>query len=182
MNPVWTVSNRADPEALPLADRHYNRQKPGTPQFVPPGRCVVLLSRCRKALWVTSWPLAKYTKHEWAGAWVNTLFRNEGAGLSSRLIVEAIGVTRYFWPDVPRLGIVTFVDESEIESDNPGYCYKMAGFEHVGYTKTQQLHALQLIPDEFPEPIRPYEPQLMLFDDETDNPDRGRHDGTDKSN
>ena len=33
----WSVSHRADPAALRIADRHYNRQKPGTPQFVPPG-------------------------------------------------------------------------------------------------------------------------------------------------
>jgi hypothetical protein len=37
------LSHRADHRALPLADRHYNRQKPGTPQFVPPGRCMGML-------------------------------------------------------------------------------------------------------------------------------------------
>lgn len=36
----WCTSNRADPAAARLADRHYNRQKPGTPQFVPTGSCV----------------------------------------------------------------------------------------------------------------------------------------------
>ncbi len=41
MNP-WRLSNRADRDCLPLADRHYNRQKIGSPQFVPPGRCCVL--------------------------------------------------------------------------------------------------------------------------------------------
>ena len=35
-------SHRADPEVVPLADRHYNRQKIGSPQFAPPGRCLVL--------------------------------------------------------------------------------------------------------------------------------------------
>jgi hypothetical protein len=39
---LWTRSQRFDKDCLPLADRHYNRQKPGSPQFVPPGRCVVL--------------------------------------------------------------------------------------------------------------------------------------------
>lgn len=37
----WRLSHRFDPRALPIADSHYNRQKPGTPQFVPPGRCLV---------------------------------------------------------------------------------------------------------------------------------------------
>ena len=39
---IWSLSNRADPFARDIADRHYNRQKIGSPQFVPPGRCVVL--------------------------------------------------------------------------------------------------------------------------------------------
>lgn len=40
----WRISHRADPVACRIADRHYNRQKVGTPQFVPPGRCLVLLA------------------------------------------------------------------------------------------------------------------------------------------
>ena len=57
---VWSMSHRADKDCLPLADRHYNRQKPGTPQLVPPGRCVVL--KAEGAVWVTSWPFAEYVK------------------------------------------------------------------------------------------------------------------------
>ena len=91
----WVLSNRADPAAVLLADRHYNRQKPGTSQFVPPGRCVVLLSDDARAVWVTSWPFAEYVKHAWAGAWVNSLFRNEGDYLSSDLITQAIAATRF---------------------------------------------------------------------------------------
>jgi hypothetical protein len=63
----WNISYRADPKALPIADRHYNRQKPGTPQFVPPGRCLVLLTENADALWVSSWPFAEYVKHAWGG-------------------------------------------------------------------------------------------------------------------
>jgi len=37
----WIRSHRADAEVVPLADRHYNRQKIGSPQFAPPGRCLV---------------------------------------------------------------------------------------------------------------------------------------------
>lgn len=147
----WHVSTRSDPRALPLADRHYNRQKPGTPQFVPPGRCLVLLTEEADALWVTSWPLAEYTKHEWAGAWVNSLFRNESEHLSSELILEAVAATRHYWPDVPDLGLITFVDADEIESRNPGYCYECAGFKRVGYTKINGLHAWQMTPNEMPD-------------------------------
>jgi len=88
----WRKSNRADPAARVLADRHYNRQKVGSPQFVPPGRCLVLLSDCAKAFWVTSWPFAEYVKHDWAGAWVCSAYRNEGEASSIALIRDAQGV------------------------------------------------------------------------------------------
>lgn len=31
---LWHLSHRADPASAEIADRHYSRQKPGTPQFV----------------------------------------------------------------------------------------------------------------------------------------------------
>jgi hypothetical protein len=81
---IWRLSHRADPEAVAIADRHYNRQKPGTPQFVPPGRCLVLVATEGVALWVTSWPFAEYVRHRWPGAWVNSCFRREGGGARLR--------------------------------------------------------------------------------------------------
>lgn len=151
----WTMGHRADKECLVLADRHYNRQKVGSPQFVPPGRCVVLKARDRNALWVTSWPFAQYVRHAWAGAWVNSLFRNEGAGLSSELIREAIAATRHIWPDVPELGLVTFVDANKTRAKrDPGRCYRRAGFRHVGFTKGG-LWAFQMLPADMPEAAAP---------------------------
>jgi hypothetical protein len=149
---TWEVSHRFDKLALPLADRHYNRRKVGSPQFVPPGRCLVL-RHTTSALWVTSWPFAEYVRHAWPGAWVNSLFRNEGPLLSSDLIREAVAMTRGRWPDVPDLGMVTFVDASKTKPKrDPGYCYLMAGFRRVGMTKGG-LVALQMLPSEMPEPI-----------------------------
>lgn len=151
----WARSNRAHRRALPMADRHYNRQKVGSNQFVPPGRCFVLLTECERALWVSSWPFAKYTKHRWAGAWVNSLFRNEGAGLASELILEAVSATRWHWPKIPDLGMITFVDPDEVKPKrNPGYCYLMAGFEYVGKTDGGLL-AFQLLPEKMPAPELP---------------------------
>lgn len=151
----WLVSSRADEDVLPLADRHYNRQKPGTDQFVPPGRCIVLKTPCLRAVWTTSWPIAEYVLHDWAGAWVNSIFRNEGAGLSSELIREAIAATRACWPRAPGLGIVSFVDASKIRHKrDPGRCYRRAGFRHVGFTKGG-LWVFQMLPAEMPEPEQP---------------------------
>jgi hypothetical protein len=151
----WLLSHRADTRALPLADRHYNRRKIGSPQFVPPGRCLVLLSDCERALWVTSWPFAEYVKHAWAGAWVNSLFRSESAGIASELILQAIAVTRSIW-EPPELGMITFVDPKHVAAKKVrgqsvhGYCYLKAGFKHVGYTKGG-LWAWQMLPHEMPE-------------------------------
>lgn len=147
---LWTRSWRADPRAVPLADRHYTRQKVGSPQFVPPGRCVVLLTPDADALWVTSWPYAEYVKHAWAGAWVCSLFRNESPHLSSSLITEAIAATRAIWGDPPPLGMITFVDAGKVRPKrDPGRCYLRAGFRRVGMTKGG-LVALQLLPDQMP--------------------------------
>lgn len=146
----WERSHRFDPRAVRIADRHYNRRKPGTPQFVPPGRNLVFLTPDESALWVTSWPFAEYVRHAWPGAWVNSCFRNEGGGLSSDLIREAIAASRALWPAVPALGLITFVDASKTRHKrDPGRCYRRAGFHHVGFTKGG-LWAFQIPPDEMP--------------------------------
>lgn len=147
---MWTMSHRADQAARVIADRHYNRQKVGSPQFVPPGRCLVLL--CNSALWVTSWPFAQYVKHDWAGAWVNSCFRREPdcPYRASELIRAAVAATRARWPEVPELGMVTFVDESKVRHKrDAGRCYKKAGFRLVGKTRGGLL-VWQMIPDDMP--------------------------------
>lgn len=145
----WHLSHRFDPRALPLANRHYNRQTPDSPQFVPPGRCLVLLTEDASALWVTSWPM--FAAHAWPGAWNNTLFRNEGAELSSELIVEAIAATRARFGDPPLMGMVTFVDPSKVRRKrDPGRCYLKAGFKRVGVTSERGRLVFQLLPGAVP--------------------------------
>ncbi len=161
----WRLSHRADRAALPIADRHYNRQKIGSPQFVPPGRCIVLLSEKADALWVSSWPFAEYVKHDWAGAWVCSCFRNEGSVLSSLLIREALEVTRYFWGDPPEIGMVTFVNTDKVRKKRDwGRCYLRAGFKNVGFTKGG-LVSLLIEPKDFPipQPPRDYYKQDLLW-------------------
>ena len=146
----WRLSYRCDPEVVPMADRHYNRQKIGAPGFVPPGRCHVLkigtpeqlrTPETGAAFWVTSWPFAEYVRHAWAGAWVCSAFRNEGAGVSSELIQQAVVSTRQKWPEVPELGMISFIDPSKVQPrpirgrKTWGHSWFEAGFNHVGYTK-----------------------------------------------
>jgi hypothetical protein len=158
----WHLSDRADPAARVLADRHYNRQKAGAAQFVPPGRCVVLRTATADAVWITSWPIAEYVRHAWAGAWLCSAFRNESDALSSELVTEAVAATRHVWPEPPPLGLVTFVDAAKTRRKrDPGRCFRRAGFVHVGYTKGG-LYALQLLPGAMPEPEPAYGTQESL--------------------
>lgn len=163
---MWRESFRADPAAAALADRH--RQAVGSPQFVPPGRCVVL--RADEAVWVTSWPFAEYTKHAWAGAWVNSLFRREGGPLASEMIRAAVAATRWKWPEVPHLGMVTFVDPTKIRRKrDPGRSYLRAGFHKAGATKGGLL-AFQMLPDEMPTAEAPVGALEPMFDLATAGP------------
>ena len=155
---IWVKSHRADPFGRVIADRHYNRQKVGSPQFVPPGRCLVLLAPSRedaKALWVTSWP--RYAQHAWEGAWINSTFRNEGAGLSSELIRDALACTRYRWGgEEPGLGMITFIaPESVRDKKDIGYCYLKAGFIRVGKTKINKRIVFQIKTEDMP-PAEPW--------------------------
>lgn len=159
----WQLSDRADPAAAQIADRHYNRQKIGSPQFVPPGRCVVLRTPEADAFWVTSWPFAEYVKHAWPGAWICSAFRNESPHLSSNLIREAVSATLAIWPEPPALGMVTFVDTTKVRHKrDPGRCYLKAGFHRVQNTKGG-LVALQLLPDEMPDPAAALLSQEAIF-------------------
>lgn len=157
------MSDRFDPRALPLADRHYNRRKVGSPQFVPPGRCFALLTERADAVWVTSWPFAQYVKHAWPGAWVCSIFRNENrSNVSSELVREAVAATRAHYGDAPELGMVTFVNADKVRRKrDPGRCFLKAGFKAVGTTKGG-LVALQMLPPEMPAPERALQQQGEL--------------------
>jgi hypothetical protein len=151
----WELSDRCDEPTRKLADRHYNRQHIGAANFVPPGRCLVLVTPKRDAFWVTSWPYEQYVRHAWGGAWVCSAFRNEGETLSSELIREALAITRWRWPEIPEKGMVTFVNTEKVRKKRDwGRCYRKAGFKEVGKTKGG-LVALQILKDEMPPPEPP---------------------------
>ena len=159
---MWRYSHRFDPRAAVLADRHYNRQSIGSPQFAPPGRCAVFYASTPtgQAFWVTSWPFAEYTRHAWAGAWVCSAFRNEGAAKASDLIWEALQASRAVLGEPPALGLVTFVNRSKVKPtrvrglDVWGWTYLKTGFRVVGETKGGLL-ALQILPRDMPAATRP---------------------------
>lgn len=169
----WELSWRADPRGRRIADRHYNRQKVGSPQLVPPGGCLVLVAPDSSALWVTSTPLPEYVKHEWAGAWVCSAYRNEGPHLASEAIRAAVAHSLAVLGPPPALGMVTFVDPRKVAGfirrrrrDVPvlewGYSFQKAGFRYCGWTKGG-LFALRLDPSDMPSPQLPSGAQPSLW-------------------
>jgi hypothetical protein len=177
----WRLSHRADAEAVPLADRHYNRQKVGSPQFMPPGRAIVLKAgNPVGAYWGSSWPFAEYVRHAWPGAWICSAFRreDESLGNASDLIRDAVAATRWLainGPDaeswkrgaLPALGMVTFIDPNQVtprkirSRSTWGHSWFEAGWKHIGYTKAG-LWTFQLLPADMPEPKMPVGGQMTL--------------------
>ncbi len=151
---IWIRSHRRDPRAVALADRHYSRQKPGTDQFVKPASCAVFFAETPSgtALWATV--VQQFVDHAWPGAWECALFRNEGAGVASKLIRDAVSATRAHYGDPPASGMITFVDPKHVrEKVNLGHSFIIAGFRPVACT-LKGLLVLHLAADRMP-PARP---------------------------
>jgi hypothetical protein len=135
----WIRVNKGDTSCRALADRHYSRQHPGSPQFCRPGRNLVLRTALGNAVWVT-W---KGIRDDGLDAWECTIFRNESSYLSSELIKEAVDLTKKYWGKLPPDGIITTVDPKKVQSINPGCCFKKAGWKYIGKTKVNKLIILQ---------------------------------------
>lgn len=163
----WHWSHRASKAGVKIADRHYSRQKPGTPQFVKPGRCLVLKTAANDALWVTSWPFTEYVKHAWRGAWECSLFRNESSIESSVLNIEAVAATLAYFGAPPELGFISSIDPKKVEPvivrGRPtfGYSWLACGWKYVGRHKDGQL-VFQLPPERMPKPEPCHGMQLSL--------------------
>ena len=131
---VWTRRDRFDPAAVALADRHYSREKPGTPQVGGPGFILVFVTPCERAAWISK----RHAPEQFNGkrnratadgfqGYRCGLFRNESNHLASDLIVAAVELTEELW-GLSAHGWLTYVDKSKVASRNPGYCFKKAGW------------------------------------------------------
>ena len=160
----WMISHKGDPAALKLADRHYSRQSVGSDQFLPPGRSLVLLTRCKRAVWASL--EQRYSMHAWPDSWLCPIFRNESDLLSSELINDAVRATLFYWRGRPPRGFLTFVDGGKVNSSVPGACFRAAGFRRIGETR-KGLLVLGLAVDRLPRPEAPIGGQFSLFGDVT---------------
>lgn len=115
----------------------------------------MLLEETHRALWVTSAPIAEYVQHAWAGAWMCSTYRNEGAPRGVELIEQAVAATVAEYGTPPALGMVSFIDTGFVPPKDVrgqkvwGWAWRKAGFREAGYTKGGLL-ALQLLPVDMP--------------------------------
>ena len=143
---TWYPVRDGNPAAVAMYRRHYPAwgRRPRKFQATGPGESLLLMTPCWRALFI--WTLERYRMDHQRGVCC-AAFRNEGAGLSSGLILAAEQDARARWPLEDRL--FTFVDPREVASANPGYCFKRAGWRYAGKTAKRGLHILEktLLPD-----------------------------------
>lgn len=140
---AWMPAKDGDARARAIFDRHYSRhryQDGRRPKlFCGPGGKIVLMTADCSALFV--W---RKFKSDDGQVGINcAIFRNEGAELSSMLILEA---EQLAWARWPGERLYTYVDGRKIKSGNPGYCFKLAGWRMCGVTKRHQLIILEKLP------------------------------------
>lgn len=149
----WRRVTKFDRRACWLADRHYSRRKIGSPQFMPPGQTIVLLSRDGLAVfgWWRPHPDAGLQAMNGLDGWTCTIFRNESPVLSSELILDAEQAIPELGYNIGPDGLLTYVWDCKIRSANPGYCFKQAGWSRVGRSADRRKTLLQkLVPGEVP--------------------------------
>lgn len=131
---AWNVVTKFDPRSAALADRHYSRRTVGSPQFMPPGETLILLSDDELAVfgWWRPHPASGIVAMNGLDGWTCTIFRNEGVRRSSELVLSAEVMLHDIKGQCGPSGMITYVWDKKIRSMNPGYCFKVAGWRSVG--------------------------------------------------
>lgn len=129
----WRKVAHSDVRARLLADRHYSRQTIGAVDFMASGRKLVLLTHDECAVWGAIENLDPAGNRRWRCS----IFRNEGADLSSTLIREATERTHGYWRQhyhgLPAAPLTTEVNPALVHHKrDPGRCFRKAGWSVIG--------------------------------------------------
>ncbi len=151
----WYSVTDADPRLYALYRRHYSYEKvrnyPGkvrlrqnglTPKMQGFGDYLALLSGDCRAGWIWTRPPDGVSQSGQHGV-VCVLFRNESDVLSSELVREASDLA---WRKWPGQRLYTYVWDTKVQSINPGYCYKRAGWRTCGRNADGRLTLLECLP------------------------------------
>lgn len=142
----WQITRDGDPSGRAIFERHYSaasalarRRRRQTKLYVGPGFKLVLLWPDARALFI--WRKERERADGQVG--VNcAVFRNEGAGVASELILAAEAEAWNRWP-AERL--FTFVDPRRVRGNPPSNCFYRAGWRRCG-TSAGGLHILEKVP------------------------------------
>lgn len=152
----WYPVKDGDPRVSAIYRRHYscNQYQDGRrdqPQYrnrhlvMGPGEKLVLLSADERAIF--GW--RRFIDDSGQEGVNCAFFRNEGAFegrvKSSDLIRAAETLAWARWPGER---LYTYVDAAAVQSINPGYCFKKAGWRGVGHTQARGLLILEKRPQE----------------------------------
>lgn len=117
-----------------LADKHYSRRKVGAPQFMPPGQRFALITRDMGAVW--GWwrphPSSGIRAMNGLDGWTCAIFRRAYGPRASELVIDAERALVAQGHTCGPSGMLTYVWDAKVESVNPGYSYKQAGWHIAG--------------------------------------------------
>lgn len=143
----WLPAKDGDARVFALMQRHYtfhnyaderrrNKFYRNRHLIVGPGEKMVLLTVNCDALfvWRKFIDASKQTGVNCA------VFHNESSILSSTLILEAELLA---WQRWPKERLYTYVNPSKITSNNPGFCFKCAGWHQLAYRTGNGLVILE---------------------------------------
>ena len=141
----WVGIKDGDPRAVALFNRHYSARRGGDRiryGMSGPGQTMTLLTVQCDALYI--WLNNQVERYDGQVGLNCTIFRNEGPILSSELILEAEELAWQRWPGIR---LFTYVWDSKVESVNPGYCFKVAGWKTCGRNADGRLTILEKLPE-----------------------------------
>lgn len=131
----WIPIKDGDLRAYALYQRHYSAHHYKTKRkrlFAGPGFKLCLMTVYCDALFV--W--RKFKSLDTQTGISCAVFRNESDVLSSELIAEAMQRAWLRWPGER---LYTYVNAAKVQSKNPGYCFKVAGWKQCGLTQKRLL-------------------------------------------